>query len=470
MQENEARQIAIAIEHLIEGTLPADQLEFLERMLLEDSEARALFLDLTQTHAHLRREIPRLQVGEYEWPTVVSRKEQRSSTWYSAIVAACVVVAAMFFWLAQEPQAAKQQAIAELVRCDDATWGASTLATEIGLPLGPGRMRLEQGRAILRFKSGAKVFLGGQTDLELRDELTAVLHSGTVIVEAPESAHGFAVHTPSAIAIDHGTKFAISVDRARDISHLQVLDGEVEIRHPNSGKATMLIKGEAVTATQQAVSEKTAAELSEFYVARSEENNVPLNSIRITTAMGRDATIVKSNAPQLTDPALILVKNCPNEYRRKGYLAFDLSLVKGLHYNHAKLILTLQSSKFSHPTEEPDARFTVYGITAESLDDWRREDLRWDNAPANLDGADEVDETVTQKLGEFEIPAGRDSGQVVLESKGLTDFLKSDTNGIVTLIIVRNNLQVSPFSSPTTFASRRHPTQLPPTLEFELEP
>ena len=68
------------------------------------------------------------------------------------------------------------------------------------------------------------------------------------------------------------------------------------------------------------------------------------------------------------------------------------------------------------------------------------------------------------RLGEFTIPQGVAGGAYAVSGPRLLDFLRRDTNGIATLIVVRETAGSGRADLVHGFASRRHPTLPPPAL------
>jgi len=113
-----------------------------------------------------------------------------------------------------------------------------------------------------------------------------------------------------------------------------------------------------------------------------------------------------------------------------------------------------------------DATFSVYGLTDESKDDWGDETLKWADAPGNFPDGNHMDASRTVWLGEFKIPQGQCTGTFGIDSPGLVEFLKKDTNGLATLVVVRETIGNGVSDIVHSFASRRHPTLPAPMLRL----
>lgn len=483
MKEQDQQQIAAWVELILDDKLPTSDFELLERRLSEDPEMRELYLDLMHQHAHLQLERVYLSSGNSELSgdsdddsdQKVERKlddnparSRRTSAVLAVVlaVAACII---FMMWLGRQPESeANPSSIAKLIDSAGAVWGDCTLPTVVGSELVAGRLKIERGLATVHFASGAQVTLEAPAELELEDSLHGTLLTGTAVINVPESAHGFTITTPTAIAIDHGTSFAVTVNANAKTSTIEVLEGLVEVQHAATDTTRRLKEREKVVASETALNDSAQTVEAEL-VAQTSRLPAYRDIQRITTSMGkgRDASVRRGDSREHESSELILVKN-PfkgyEDYRRKGYLAFDLSALVGDRVTFARLALTLEPSGFGFASRVPDCEFTVYGLINETLDDWTASDLTWESAPANLDGAAELDADRVKLLGRFTVARGQQHGQVSIEGQQLVDFLNSDTNGTATLIIARNTVETDAGGLVHAFASRLHPTALPPTL------
>ena len=126
----------------------------------------------------------------------------------------------------------------------------------------------------------------------------------------------------------------------------------------------------------------------------------------------------------------------------KSYVKFDVSdfsdRLSGLE--DAGLHLVTSFNHIGGSTGDPDASTVfVYGLTDESLDDWDETQVVWDNAPANDVTGNGLDAEKVIALGSIDIPANPDPDPVGYMSQELAAFIQSDTNGLVTLILRRED-------------------------------
>ena len=155
-----------------------------------------------------------------------------------------------------------------------------------------------------------------------------------------------------------------------------------------------------------------------------------------------------------------LEKGRKNE--RRAFLTFDLSAVRASDLKEAELVLDPEPSGLGFSAMVPDSNFSVYGVTDESLDTWSETGLRWENMPACDDAG--INPAQVRKLADFTIARGAAGAPLTVRGEGLVPFLRSDTNGLVTLVIVRTTGESDTSGLVHAFASKEHPSARPPTL------
>jgi hypothetical protein len=287
----------------------------------------------------------------------------------------------------------------------------------------------------------------------------------------PPPAHGFTVATAHAQLIDHGTDFGISTD-AGGRGQVQVLKGEVELRHDRSGEKRMLATRESAGITAERFTQAQGAEGEPDRYAYLRGNAAPRpTTLMLTTAGGTgDAAYVVSPGSLIhRSETLLLVKNSPGErYRRRAYLAFDLGALRHRRVQDASLTLNFEATGFGYASLTGECTFSVYGLTDHSQDGWSAETLTWENAPAFSPDAGTVDTARAVKLGTFVTPRGVVSGTFSIEGQPLADFLNSDQTARATLIVVRETAEPANNAAVHGFAGNHHPTLAPPTLRLTL--
>lgn len=468
-----AAELLALCDKLLDSELNLEERARIEALVMGDPALRTLYVERMHLHASLTQNHAR--IGDVPLENVLhdlhddlEEDAVGGSNWLLRI-AAGVALAAGIIWFTS--QARGGNSIATLVETNAARWGDSSLPTMTGSQLDSGRLRLADGVARIRFKSGAEVSLEGPADLELTGSNSCFLHAGALVAHVPEKARGFTVKTRNTRLIDHGTDFGISAD-GEGRGQVQVLQGEVELQHQTSGETLRLLSKESARITPERLSpnKPLEGEPDRYAFSRPEEPASP--SVSLTTSAGRgDATyVVSPGSPLHHSDTLLLVKNAPSErYRRKAFLRFDLGHLERRTIRSAALTLNFEATGFGYASLTGECAFAVYGLTDDAQDGWNSETLSWENAPAYHPEAGAVDLTRAVKLGTFTTPRGVVSGSYGFEGAALAEFLQNDANGIATLIVVRETSEPRNTGAVHGFAGNRHPTLAPPTLRLQLE-
>ena len=160
----------------------------------------------------------------------------------------------------------------------------------------------------------------------------------------------------------------------------------------------------------------------------------------------------------------VTIKNANGDsYDRKGYLRFDVS---GM-VSDASLDLTVSTNNNGGGGTIPQT-FTVevYGL-AESLDHtWIEDEITWNNAPGNDTSSSELTADATL-LGSFIVDPLPVGNPVSFSDPNLIDFINSDTDNQITLILRRTAGTSS--SHNLAFASKESTSGYsPPTLNMKV--
>jgi hypothetical protein len=120
--------------------------------------------------------------------------------------------------------------IEEIAQCE---WAKSlTGSNKPGPRVSPGDiLNLRHGTANVHFDCGATVKLEAPALLEIDTNMDATLLTGKLLVNVPEIARGFLVHTGDMVVRDLGTEFALHVDESGE-TRVDVVEGEVEASLP----------------------------------------------------------------------------------------------------------------------------------------------------------------------------------------------------------------------------------------------
>jgi hypothetical protein len=473
-------------EAAIEGRLTAEQLRRLEQLVIEHAGARRLYVEYLHQHAGLRWSVaePGFLPAERTAPAKPSARlvlpgpSPRRRLGLAAASVAAAALLALGIGLALRPITDGDRPaapFASLVEGKTCKWDGGTLPTEVGARLGAGRLRLAEGLARIAFDRGAEITLEGPADLELLSARRCVLKGGRLVAKVPPPAIGFTVETPTAVLEDLGTEFGVNV-RDATTSDVQVFNGLVDVRHRTSGRTEHLNTGRSVRFGSDAVADfDPLAESPDPEAEPASSETWAGRVVDISTAMGRgrDAYIQPKFPSDHHSDILLLVKYSASrnqDYERKAYIGLDLSPIAGMNVAEARLSLTFAPTGLGYASEVPDATFAVYGLNDEALDDWDEDAIRWNNAPANLDGGASLDLSKVVRLGTFEIDQGELSGTRSIEGRPLADFLNRDRNGLATFIVVRETQGSGRCDLVHGFANKNHPELPPPTLRLAVTP
>ncbi|MFV1994886.1 MAG: DNRLRE domain-containing protein, partial [Verrucomicrobiales bacterium] len=382
-----------------------------------------------------------------------------------ASAAAAVALGAVYFAI----RSLEPDPVAILIEAEGCRWAGSELPTLQGSPLPPGTLNLVEGIATLAFHSGAVVSLEAPVSLEIVSPMLCRLVAGSVVAEVPESAHGFTITTPDMRVIDHGTRFGVTANELGQ-SQVFVFEGLIEVDSPASAPEPRMLK----TGQSIRLDARPGADAQEL----SQGGDPPLEALAregwvvIPTSSGRGKdSFVRQEGKRLphgVEP-LVMVKHSTvaEGNQRKGYFGFDLSsLPAGARIEEAEFVLEVERSGLGFAVMVPDSRFTVYGLTDEDGDLWEEQALFWNNAPANTETGNTLDPDKVTKLGSFQIRKGAGSGRRSIGGEELVAFLNSDTNGLATLIVVRETDESDSMGLVHAFASREHPHAMPPSLRL----
>ncbi|NOX98239.1 MAG: DNRLRE domain-containing protein [Verrucomicrobia bacterium] len=489
-------------DRYVEGQLDQAEIDELESRLSEDEEAKRWFAEYLHLHAVLQADGEEL-LAEGEGKLIEFPVSQRWLTGlrYAATVAfllGCVwllrgsivtgeqrevsggtpVVAEVKKNAVKAPvvEVLKDITVATLADTRECKWAGSSLPTSNGARLGPGRLHLLEGLATVVFDGGAQVTMEAPALIEVVSAEKCRLISGGLVGFVKKGAEGFQVETNDAMVTDYGTRFGVTVGKSGR-SEVVVLEGAVGVEHSQVKGEKRLEMGDAVRYDAKSFLSGKApgaigAEPDRNAGLGNKEKGRGWKAITTALGQGKDTYVRQGNGggPFGRSP-LVMAKRSPDRKtnQRKTYLGFDLRSFNGVEIREAELALAIRSSGLGYASVVPDSTFTVYGLRDEALDQWDETSMTWENAPANvLDHGSRLDESKVVKLGSFEIKQGVSSGFREVEGELFTDFLNNDSNGIATLIIVRETEQSSGNGLVHAFASREHPTAMAPTLRVRV--
>jgi hypothetical protein len=259
---------------------------------------------------------------------------------------------------------------------------------------------------------------------------------------------------------------------------VQVLEGLVEVNHKSSREIKQLRAGQSVD--HGLIQTHVHPQIPDHEPNRWLPNQVldagdGWQVVSTAFGGGRDSYIQSSDKAQnFGRDAFFRVKHSDvqRDLNRKGYLAFDIGKLKGKTITDAEFVLTIEPSDFGFATLVPDSIFTVYGLTDESQDDWDENPLTWHSAPAHDEAQAERHLPISDKvmlLGHFEIAQGLNRGTRTIRGTALRDFIRHDTNEIITLIICRETGETARGGFVHAFATKENPANTPPLLRVKVK-
>lgn len=229
-----------------DGTLSADELSRLERLLETNEEARKLWYEQSDLEVGLADWAAVRNVEKIDFLPAATKPKRRFYLGSIAAVAAALV--SILWWRSRPielPLNSELPAIgiAVLTQTVGATW-ADGMDRIAGTTLPSGDLKLLSGAILVEFYSGARVVIEGPAELELQSPGRAFLRSGKLNAHVPTQAKGFTIEMPKATVVDYGTDFGVITGGANP-PEVHVFSGSVEValeKQPSNA----LKQGEAV--------------------------------------------------------------------------------------------------------------------------------------------------------------------------------------------------------------------------------
>lgn len=227
------------VSKLLADNLSPSEREELNCLLQSDSEARQVYHDRMWMETGLREyhaggtsvvvpsasRIPILPRLASNWPAI-------------SALAALLVLAVGALWIVNSDGDDDNSTVAWLEYRDK----MHIDGVDVGLPLREQTLRFEDGQAVIRFLSGARLMFSGPGEIGITGPNSATLTEGSVTVRVDEGGEGFQLKTPNGLITDLGTQFGVHVSNGEDRVH--VIAGKITVER--DGVIQELSKGQAV--------------------------------------------------------------------------------------------------------------------------------------------------------------------------------------------------------------------------------
>ena len=282
MAEPSQKQIDNLLAKAIDQRLDENEIPRFEQLLLENSDARDIYLNLAVLSSYLEidcqtRDMLVQVIGELDAAeeTEAAAKADLSSPrrrlgsaadaihWrrHPARFLTVVLLLTVMGWLGlfavmrpgldeERPMAVVPQidevlpAVARLSGTRDCQWASAGRRLQLGQVVRKGqRFELLSGVAKFTYRSGTELLVEGPAKFTFRDEGDVSFDVGRLVAFVPRQAIGFSVHTSVAVITDLGTRFAVAVDpQGKTAAH--VFEGMIELAA--HGRTYVLTAGSAM--------------------------------------------------------------------------------------------------------------------------------------------------------------------------------------------------------------------------------
>jgi hypothetical protein len=365
------------VEAMVDGAATAAERERLEARLRAEPQARLFYVAYLDLHAHLQwrtrgEAVPsparRPRVRQF-WRRVLA------SPLRVALAASLLLVVGLLGVLFLHRPATEETevpdlpgapawSVAVLIDNSNTVWEKDTsLPTETGSALRPGRLKLKAGVAGVAFHGGGEILLEGPADLDVSAPDQAFLHRGKMTAWVPEGGPAFKVGMPGVVVTDRGGECGLLRDDS-GLTEVHVFEGQI-------GADPTGRQGDPLPETRLA--ENAGARVDALHRTLTP---VPLNErafvnlrpdVRVTDASVRAGRYADRNFGTASQ---LMVKNSIIDYTWETYLCFDLAGVKG---KVSEARVRLIPVRVGQPFENAAA------LVADNL--WGEMNITWDRKP-----------------------------------------------------------------------------------------
>ncbi|MCH2209298.1 MAG: FecR family protein [Lentisphaerales bacterium] len=377
-------------------------------MLEEDPQLRQKYLEHTMLDVGIRSHSNEgMEIINFE-------KKKVPLVWIAAVAAMFLIIPAYLIF-------SQPVKIAKITSSEYAGWESSQ-STLSGAELEAGTLDLKTGVATLAFKSGADLTLEAPAKVELISAMEVKLISGTISMYVRESAKGFKVNTPNGYAIDHGTRFSVSIAEDNKSAEFKVQEGEISLHH-DSGEVKHLTDKEASKMAPESLVDLEDSQLEGFLIKEQ--------SSHILTSSGNENSIVFNNQESRLNKNFLMVKTNrkSKSVDRRAFFAFKVGEMDLRNIETASLNLNSVPTGLGEVVNMPtESVFQLYGIPDGEDEQWKRDGfMKWADAP-KIENA--------LPLASFTIARAKLRTTIRLESPELLNLIKSNQSSEVGFILV----------------------------------
>ena len=214
------------------ATATDQEVAALEALLASSADARREFLAYSLVHGQLpaAAEARPGHVAVTQVFPEVSLPPRRSFVggmgWLGRVAVVLVTLTAAVAWSPRWAAANRKPPLATITELRFAVPADPETTLREGQGLGAERLAITSGAIKLTLRNGVTVMMDGPADLELVDDMAALLNDGNVVVRVPKGMSGYRLSTPTTEVLDHGTEFAVRAGRNL-VTDVQVYEGAV---------------------------------------------------------------------------------------------------------------------------------------------------------------------------------------------------------------------------------------------------
>lgn len=258
---------SLLLRHL-DGRATPEEIERLSRLLENDGDLRARYLDHAWLAAALRCDA-RLR-GPHALapaaPPPAPTRRQFAAGWLVAAAAIVLGLVATWSWPSRSP--ARGSVVAKVTAVRDARLAGPGTAPRVGTRLALNTVSLEQGEIELQLESGVRLEFLAPARAHFEHAMRLRLDHGKLNADVGDRGKGFTVVTTSGTIVDLGTRFAVDASGPGHAG-VAVFSGQVQVQPLSArgrpaatvglseGEAVRLVRG-ATPARWQSVPLRTA--------------------------------------------------------------------------------------------------------------------------------------------------------------------------------------------------------------------